>query len=76
MASYEEALKAVKVTGASNASDAQVMALFCEGLLQTLCGAVAPSLVWQGAQAKGLTTAELAALAYSNPAAVEELMWV
>ena len=76
MANYEQTLKAAKKTGASRANDAEVMALFCEGPLQTLCGAVSPKLVWYGAQAKGLSSSELSVLAFNDPMEVAELMWV
>lgn len=76
MASYETTLKEAKAVGASKANDEQLMALFCDAPLQTLCGAVSPSLVWEGAQSKKMTTKELAALAAKNPMEVAELMWV
>lgn len=76
MATYEETLKSAQAVGASNANEAQHMALFCDGPLQTLCGAVSPSLVWQGAQTKGMTTSELAELVVNDPMAVSDLMWV
>lgn len=76
MATYEQTLKTAQSVGASRADDVQLMALFCAGPLQTLCGAVAPSLVWEGAQTKGLTSKELAALAETKPMAVADLMWV
>ncbi|MFI0901804.1 hypothetical protein [Streptomyces sp. NPDC020983] len=74
-ATYEEALAAAKKAGTARADDAPLMASFCAGPLQTLVGAVAPKLVWEGAQRKGMTTAELAALCNADPAAVSELMW-
>lgn len=76
MANYENTLKAAKAVGASRADDAQHMALLCDGPLQILCGAVAPNLVWQGAQKKGLTTSELAEMASTRPMEVTDLMWV
>lgn len=76
MTSYDQTLKTAKTVGTSHANDAQLMALFCDGALQTLCGAVSPALVWQGAQTKGLSTQELASLANSDAMEVAELMWV
>lgn len=76
MSSYETTLKAAKTVGASRANDVQLMALFCDGPLQTVCGAVAPSLVFDGAQTKGLSSKELAELASTDPMAVADLMWV
>lgn len=76
MATYEATLKAAREVGASNATEPQLMALYCEGPLQILGGAVSPKLVWQGAQAKGMTTIELGKLAVTDPLAVSELMWL
>lgn len=73
---YEQALKAGRKVGASHADDPALMALLCEDTIQTLVGAVAPQLVWEGAQKVGLTSKELLALCNSNPIAVGELMWV
>lgn len=76
MSKYTETLKAAKVIGASRASDPQLMALYCAGPLQNLCGAVAPSLVWEGAQKSGMTSMELNRLVISDPRAVGDLMWI
>jgi hypothetical protein len=73
---FAATLKAAKAIGASKANDAQLMALYCDGPLQTIAGAVAPSLVWEGAQKSGLTTAELSKLSLENPMAVSDLMWI
>jgi len=75
-ASYEAALAAGREIGASRADDAALMALFCEGPLQTLVGAVSPELVWDGAQRQGLTTRELGRLANSDVMAVSDLQWI
>ena len=75
MSNYEATLAEARKAGASNATDAGVMALFCASSLQTLVGAVSPSLVWEGAQAKGMTARELAHLATRDAFAVSELMW-
>lgn len=76
MANYEETLKSAKAVGASRANNEEMLALFCAGPLQTLCGAVSPALVFAGAQAKNLTYSELAGLAATDPMEVSELMWV
>ena len=76
MANYENTLKAAKAVGASRANNEEMLALFCAGPLQTLCGAVSPKLVFQGAQAKNLTYSELASLAATDAMAVADLMWV
>lgn len=73
--SYEAALAAGQRIGASHADDNALMALFCAGPLQILVGAVSPELVWDGAQAKNLTTRELATLANSDVMAVSDLQW-
>jgi len=72
---YEDALAKAETVGASHADDAGLMALFCENNLQIIVGAVAPKLVWEGAQRRGMTARELARLAGTDPIAVGELMW-
>lgn len=71
---YEEALKEAKKVGAARASDAGLMALFCDANLQLLVGAVSPQLVWEGAQKRGMTTRDLATLC-KDPLAVDDLQW-
>ena len=73
--SYEAALAAGKRIGARRADDNALMALFCAGPLQTLVGAVSPELVWDGAQAEGLTTQQLGTLANSDVMAISDLQW-
>lgn len=73
---YNDALTEARRVGASQASDKGVMALFCENTIQILCGAVSPKLVWEGAQAAGLTAKDLARLAGTDAAAVDNLQWV
>ena len=73
--SYGSVLAAAKRVGAANASDAEAMALFCDGPLQLLAGAVSPKLVWEGAQKRGLSTLELGRLSSSDVHAVGDLMW-
>ncbi|RDG37940.1 hypothetical protein [Streptomyces corynorhini] len=75
MSTYTEALAAARTVGAAHARDEQEMALFCAGPLQTLAGAVSPQLVWEGAQRRGLTTQDLAALCARDKAAVADLQW-
>ncbi len=74
--SYDKALTAGKQTGARRADDNALMALFCDGPLQRLVGAVSPELVWDGAQKQNLTTRDLAALANSDVMAVSDLQWM
>ncbi|MFJ8563069.1 hypothetical protein ACIRD0_37550 [Streptomyces microflavus] len=71
---YEEALKASE-SGVAHAADHAFMASFCAGTLQTLCGAVSPKLVWEGAQARGLSTTELAEMCSTRPHEVAGLQW-
>lgn len=52
-------LLAGRETGAAHATDAQLMAMFCEDTLQILVGAYSPRLVWEGAQKAGMDTREL-----------------
>lgn len=56
---YEKALAAGRAVGAGVATDAQVMALFCENSLQGMVGAFSPRRVWEGAQKAGLTAVQL-----------------
>ncbi|MEG9551408.1 hypothetical protein V5N34_25395 [Streptomyces baarnensis] len=72
---YDEALKNSKNVGAAHATDPALMASFCESTVQTLCGAVSPQLVWTGAQARGMSTTDLAAMCASSPQEVADLQW-
>ena len=73
---YADTLKAARKVGASKASDAQVMALLCDGTLQILCGAgLSPKMVFDGAQSKGMTSKELLKLMSTDVFAVSDLMW-
>lgn len=76
MSAYTQALATATKTGVSQCTDAQLMATFCQSSIQTVCGAVSPELVWDGAQKTGMTTLELARLAKRDPRAVEALMWL
>jgi hypothetical protein len=76
LATYQEVLAEADRVGAANASDAGVMAQFCERNLQLLVGAASPQLVWEGAQKKGMTALELAKLAAKDFGAVHDLMWI
>ena len=73
---YQQTLSVARKAGAAQASDAGLMALFCDTSLQRLVGAASPELVWNGAQTTGMTALELATLATYNPAATHELMWL
>ncbi|MEV7684047.1 hypothetical protein AB0O64_36760 [Streptomyces sp. NPDC088341] len=74
--SYAQALAEAEQHSVSKCSDPALMASLCDGPLQTLVGAVAPQLVWEGAQKKGLTSKELLHLCHTDPLAVSELMWL
>jgi hypothetical protein len=74
--SYKAALAAGQRIGARRADDNALMALFCDGPLQRLVGAVSPELVWDGAQKQQLTMQQLAALANSDVMAVSDLQWL
>jgi hypothetical protein len=56
---FAMALTAGRKAGAANATDRQVMAMFCEDTMQILVGAFSPRLVWEGAQKAGLTALKL-----------------
>lgn len=72
---YEWALKSGKKVGASKATDAQLMAMILDGSVQYLLGAVSGKMLWEGAQKKGLTTAQLMELIHDDPQAAIDLMW-
>ena|SRR5438128_998497 len=73
---WEQALTEAKERGVSKCSNPALMAAFCEGSLQLAVGAVAPQLVWEGAQKKGLTAKELLHLCNTDVMAVSDLMWL
>lgn len=75
MVSYQQCLADGKRVGAAHCSDVELMALLCDSTIQTLCGAVSPRLVFEGAVKKGLTSIGLSSMAVEDPAAVAELMW-
>ena len=75
MPTYQDALREARTIGAGHASDQAEMALFCAGPLQLLAGAVSPRLVWEGAQKRGLTAYELAAMCAQDTGAVADLQW-
>lgn len=72
---YEKTLAAARKTGARHADDAGLMALFCADTLQHVAGAVSPQLVWEGAQRRGLSTADLVSLCNKDALAVSDLQW-
>ncbi|MGW7425820.1 hypothetical protein ACWGJB_38310 [Streptomyces sp. NPDC054813] len=72
---YAKALAAARKAGARHANDAGLMALFCANTLQHLVGAVSPQLVWEGAQRRGLSTADLRDLCAKDVMAVSDLQW-
>lgn len=76
MADYETTLARAKKIGAANADNDESIALFCHGPLQTLCGAVSPKLVFEGAVKTGLDYREFGRLASTSPTAISDLMWV
>lgn len=73
---WEQALAEAKEIGVRRCSNPALMASFCDGALQTVIGAVAPQLVWEGAQKKGLTAKELLHLCNTDVMAVSDLMWL
>jgi hypothetical protein len=73
---YQEAIRESKRVGVVDQTDEVLMAGLCEGTMQILCGAVAPQLVWEGAQKQGLDSRTLMQMANTDPNAVHELMWV
>jgi hypothetical protein len=72
---YARALAASKRKGAVDQTDAELMAGVCDGTIQILCGGgVSARLVWEAAQARGMTTLELMAMANKTPLAVADMM--
>jgi hypothetical protein len=73
---FATALIAYGNAGAANATDAQLMAGFCEDTMQLLVGAFSPRLVWEGAQKAGLTALQLHDLcAKKDLCALDNLQW-
>ncbi|MCC9707327.1 hypothetical protein E4N62_19810 [Streptomyces sp. MNU76] len=72
---YENTLASARKAGARHADDPQLMALFCADTLQHVAGAVSPQLVWEGAQRRGLSTADLVRLCNKDALAVSDLQW-
>ena len=74
--SYEQALADARRVGAAKADDAGQIAQLCNTAVQTVCGAVAPRLVYEGAMKKGLSGKEFGRLMGSDPQQIERLQWV
>jgi hypothetical protein len=73
---YAAALIAGDQAGAVDSTDAQIMAAFCEDVMQILVGAFSPRLVWEGAQKAGLTAKQLHDLcAKKDLDALDDLQW-
>jgi hypothetical protein len=73
---YATALVAGDKAGAVDSTDAQLMAAFCEDVMQILVGAFSPRLVWEGAQKAGLTALQLHDLCAKNDLrALDDLQW-
>jgi hypothetical protein len=74
---YAAALIEEARVGPANATDAQVMAGFCEYVMPHLVGAFSPRLVWEGAQKRGMTALELHRLcADKDLRAIDDLQWI
>ena len=74
---YATALIAGDRAGAVDSTDAQIMAAFCEDVMQILVGAFSPRLVWEGAQKAGMTALELHNLcAKKDLGALDDLQWI
>ena len=76
MSEYEKALVRAKAQGVGKTDDAAAMAAFCASTIQTLLGAVSPKLIWDGAQASGLTLLDLGRLCSEEPTKAADLMLV
>jgi hypothetical protein len=75
VSAYGDTLARGKKIGASRAPTAEAIALFCDGPLQTLVGAVSPELVWTGAVARRMAYLEFGRLC-AQPMEVSELQWL
>ena len=73
---FAAALQREADQGSGRCDDAAAMAGFLEGCAQTLLGAVSARLLWEGAQAVGLTNLEMAHLIEVRPRVAEDLMWI
>ncbi|MFF1481347.1 hypothetical protein ACFVYD_27970 [Streptomyces sp. NPDC058301] len=73
---YEKTLAAARKGGARCTDNAGGMALYCADTLQTVVGAVSPQLVWEGAQRRGMSAADLVSLCTKDVIAVCDLPWV
>lgn len=73
---YEEALAEARTTGLSRCSDAAAMAAFCADSVQLVLGAVSPRLMWEGAQKRGLSFKQFAALCVEDPGEAVNLQWL
>jgi hypothetical protein len=56
---YAAELTAGSRAGPAHATDAQLMAMFCESIMPFMVGAFSPRLVWEGAQRRGMTALQL-----------------
>ena len=73
---FATALIAGDKAGAVDSTDPQLMAAFCEDVMQILVGAFSPRLVWEGAQKAGMTALELHNLcAKKDLDALDDLQW-
>jgi len=74
---YGKALARARADGAAHCDDAALMAGLLAGACTILIGPGAnPRLVWKGAQAKGMTTRQLAELIHEDPVKAADLMFV
>lgn len=73
---FAAALIAGDKAGAVDSTDAQIMAAYCEDVMQILVGAFSPRLVWEGAQKAGLTALQLNRLcAKKDLRTLDDLQW-
>lgn len=73
---YQQALADARRVGAARADDAGQIALLCETAVQSVCGAVAPRLVYEGAMKRGLSGKDFGRLLGNDPQEIERLQWV
>lgn len=71
---YTEALAEARLLGPIRCSDAALMAQWLATNTHALIGAASPSLIWAGAQRRGMTAEALAELTHRDPMAAANLM--
>ena len=75
MATYQETLRSANRKPVSQQTEAELMAGWCDSVLQIAYGAYSPRLVWEGAQKRGMTTLQLNQAAERDRSILDDLMF-